>query len=548
MSDIYETLIKNPYPIDPFNEKDPSHEQYKSIFENLQGGIIKNYGRSYSLYIFAQFHDGKVNDVKHWIQHTIASNVTSTWKQFCDTKFFKEETKRRQQTLDSSYYGELCANFFLTYAGYKTLGFDPANLKGGEAKKDDFLNDSSFKSGMRRDWEDNYRLKKSSNDYWYNPPECWDIGGRENDQSGNVPSEYEEDHVYAHDVHALILLAHADLEELKEAASTIIANCETFGKVIACETGYVLKNGNTSIGPFGFADNISQPLFLKQDHDEYCNSQDIEKWDPKASLNLVLVKDPFACEPYSYGSYCVFQKLETNYKCFEDKVRELAEALECDRERAASLVIGRFKDGTPIALSDQPNQNSFNYADDHDGEKCPLHAHIRKVNPRQDSKDEATNEGRRTKNRIFRAGITYFDVPKPLETSNMSEICLNKLNYLKGISTKSLKNNIENISGLLFVCFQSSIQLQFSTQQANWADNRKFPRDEEQGKSIYLDPLIGHPATKEIQQLPIREEWQKWQKQGSSDEKVSYGFYGCIKVRGGEFFFAPSISFLKNLS
>jgi len=518
----YEHLINNQKPIDP---EDPAYEQ---ILKDLQGGTIKSYGRNYSLYIFVQFDKEKVKDVKQLIRDE-AKNITSTWEQLKQTETYN---KMRQQ--DPSFSGELCKNFFLSYQGYKTFGFDPANPKPNEqGKQGSKIDDTSFTKGMKQDWEDSYRLEKPPKDYWYNPPESCDIG---KDQ-----------------IDSLILIAHNCLEDLKKEANSIIDKCEEFGKVVACEAGYGLKDSKDktkplSIGPFGFADSISQPLFLKKDYDKYCENQNIEQWDPKASLNLGLVKDPFG-EPYSYGSYCVWQKLETNLELFEQKVGELANALDCDCERASALVIGRFKDGTPLALSDQPNQkdgssiaNNFNYADDFPGSKCPVQAHIRKVNPR---KDDADKEESRKNKRIVRAARTYFDNPKALQTSDMSQLCLNKLDYLNEVSKQSLEKNIASISGLLFVCFQERIVLHFQELQQNWADKREFPRS----KEIYLEPVIGHPAIKGKERPPDRQTWpQKWNNGDSKDNFTPYPFWGCIKNKGGEFFYAPSISFLEKLA
>lgn len=515
---LLEDLINNKEPV---AGDDPAYQQ---IFRDLQGGVIKNYGRQYSLYIFMQFAENKVSEVKEWIRDEIASSVTSTQKQLEDTRTYREKRKE-----NPDYAGELCKNFFLSAGGYSTLGFnlDRPNNEGAE------IDDIIFKNGMKEDWEENYRLDDPPDDYWHNPPEKWDFGGKNEDT-----------------VHALILLAHDDLSELKKEAETLIDRWEKLelGKVVACEAGYVLRDKNRqTIGPFGFADGISQPLFFKRDYQRYKENHDKSQWDPLASLNLVLVKDPFG-ESYSYGSYCVFQKLETNYELFEQKIGELAKTLGSDRQRAGALVFGRFKDGTPIALGDRPNQegdrHSFNYADDDDGSKCPLHAHIRKVNPRHD-KDRLAEE-RRTKNRIFRAGITYFNPPNTRQTKDacILQQCLNKLDYFNEVNKQSLEKNIASISGLLFICFQKSISEQFSTIQREWADDARFPRERENGKDKYLDPVIGHFLNSNRQKPPDPQEWQK---QWNEMQFSPYSFYGCIKEKGGEFFFMPSISFLKSL-
>lgn len=540
----YESLINNAEPIDAEDSR------YEKIFMDLQGGIIKNYGRNYYLYIFISFDEEKVAEAKQWIRDEIVPSITSTYKQFHDSKIYKQSIQELVEKrgfkssfketypgefLEATYPGELCKNFFLSNKGYKTLGFIN-NIN--EPKRD-----PSFSIGMKMWWENNYKLK--DNDNYPSSPEYWDIGGGKDD------------------IHALILLFHNDLDELKNEAARIMEKFERqeAGKILGSEVGYKLRNEhNHIVGPFGFVDSFSQPVFLKSDYDKYCQQGGTDKWDPKASLSLVLVKDPFG-ESYSFGSYCVWQKLETNYKCFKDKEKELAAKLGCDQEMAAALAVGRFRDGTPIALHPEKQnkdkiENNFNYDDDSEGAKCPFQAHIRKVNPRG---DQSTNKNdvepdleARKKHRIFRAGVTYFNDPKAQQTSNsnISHLCLNKLEHLKEVRQWSITDNIENISGLLFVCFQRSIVTQFQKLQLDWADNKKFPREFSINKPKYLDPIVGHPKTKTNQDDPEPQEWStKWNgnKDFRQEDVHPYLFYGCVENKGGEFFFAPSISFLKKI-
>ncbi len=543
-------LLNNSNPIDALNQESKHYENYKQIFMDLQGGVIKNYGRDYSLYIFIRFNKNQQNEIKQWIQAEIANSVTSTWAQLNDTEDFK---LKKQQ--DPSFSGTFCKNFFLSYKGYRTIGLDPADpnsadLSHAEAEANTLLNDSQFVLGMKEDWIQTYRVESEPEQYWYNPPSLWDIGRDQGTDQDQI------------DIDALILLAHDSIKTLKNEAETLLSQFEAkqIGEVVACEAGHALRDKTKITGPFGFADGISQPLFLKGDYDKYSASQDhqVDLWDPQASLSLVLVKDPFGAE-YSFGSYCVVKKLETNLALFEQQVSKLTKTLGInDPERAGALMIGRFKDGTPIALTDQPSPsndnaiaNNFDYADDHNGAKCPLHAHIRKVNPRQDrDKEDITisPQDRKTRNRIFRAGITYFDPPE-IEAANisMAQRCFNQLDYLAKLSQQSFQENLNSISGLLFVCFQSSISEQFSTLQRRWADEREFPRERETGQGKYLDPIIGHPANSLRQDLKNPPDPQEWPNEWNGDQFSAESLWGCVQERGGEFFFAPSISFLKNL-
>jgi deferrochelatase/peroxidase EfeB len=84
----------------------------------------------------------------------------------------------------------------------------------------------------------------------------------------------------------------------------------------------------------------------------------------------------------------VFRKLKQYVSGFNQAVRQLAHELNISEEFAFAQTVGRFKDGTPLALTAQPQPefvrpiNNFNYQGDSHGLKCPLHAHIRKTNPR----------------------------------------------------------------------------------------------------------------------------------------------------------------------
>ena len=80
--------------------------------------------------------------------------------------------------------------------------------------------------------------------------------------------------------------------------------------------------------------------------------------------------------------------------------------------------------------------------------------------------------------------------------------------------------------GVLFLAYQQSIRKQFEYIQANWANlsNGSAP-----------DPFIG--------QLSSPNDYKWSTKEGS----ISLGFQRCVTLKGGEYFFAPSIRFLQSL-
>jgi hypothetical protein len=70
--------------------------------------------------------------------------------------------------------------------------------------------------------------------------------------------------------------------------------------------------------------------------------------------------------------------------------------------------------------------------------------------------------------------------------------------------------------------------------QKTWANAPGFPPL--RGKPG-IDPLIGQGNKGE----------QSWPKEYGSSDEIEFDFAGFIKMMGGEYFFAPSIGFLKNI-
>ncbi len=75
--------------------------------------------------------------------------------------------------------------------------------------------------------------------------------------------------------------------------------------------------------------------------------------------------------------------------------------------------------------------------------------------------------------------------------------------------------------------------------QAAWANNSGFPFAQ---SGIHgLDPVIGQgPRTDGQQKLPIR-----WNAPRIGNKALD--FSGFVKMKGGEYFFSPSLTFLKSL-
>lgn len=185
-------------------------------------------------------------------------------------------------------------------------------------------------------------------------------------------------------------------------------------------------------------------------------------------------------------------------------------------------------------IKQQNNTDAFNY-NPTDQTRCPYASHMRKTGPRDDHPNY-------TKHLMMRRGIPYGPWCGNEERSN-------------GVT--------EQERGLLFVSYQSSIDDGFRTQQKRWANAPDGPTDMAKhsgGNSQGIDPIIGQVHPKHIREDTdgrIHAKYRDPAPQLHFPETV-YGEVGpqvydkkidlarlCIP-HGGEYFFSPSISALKN--
>src|SRR6188472_4268467 len=114
------------------------------------------------------------------------------------------------------------------------------------------------------------------------------------------------------------------------------------------------------------------------------------------------------------ATYMVWRKLHQDVGGFRAQLADQARRLELDEELVAAKLVGRWRDGSPLALrpdgpdpalgNDKLRVNDFRYGDDQRGLRCPRGAHVRRTNPR----DTLGWEGRLTaRHRILRRGMPY---------------------------------------------------------------------------------------------------------------------------------------------
>ena len=187
------------------------------------------------------------------------------------------------------------------------------------------------------------------------------------------------------------------------------------------------------------------------------------------------------------------------------------------RDRLGAKFVGRWKSGAPLVLSPKCDdrtlgeENNFAYFDkDAHGFSCPIGSHIRRANPRDSlGPDAKTAFNSAKRHRILRRGRSYgHRLEDPLVDDGLDR-------------------------GLIFICLNSDIERQFEFVQQTWINNPVFG-----GLDGEVDPLIGNLPKGDciftVQDQPLR-------------TRV-HNLSRFVTVKGGAYFFLPSIRALKYFS
>ncbi len=473
----------------------------RAMLETLQPNILKPHTREFLTILFLRFLDRA--EAASLLRELATDGIVpapmkSAWKHFEEVEAFHEH-----KTPGTSHVG-----LGLTKKGYDALGIAAANQPA----------DPSFQRGMAHN-ATQAALQDPDVDSW-------------------------EGH-FKQEVHAAILVGD-QLASARDAALARVQDMITARPsivVLAQQKGNGLHNRNgDGIEHFGYVDGRSQPLFLVEDVlAEMLKSDGTTNWDPGFGPGRAIVPDPAAPDPaLQFGSYFVFRKLEQNVRAFKTKEKALAEALglaPADEELAGAMIVGRFEDGTPLVTQSSdgnhsPVPNDFTYDSDPGGGKCPLFGHIRKMNPRGSGGFESHEEERL--HIMARRGLTY-----GVRTDDPND--------------GAIMNKPEKDVGLLFMAFNASLAEQFEFVQMNWANFAGFPQlpgpNEIGGHPASslppgLDLIIGNGPRPNID-CPLV--WGADYKV-AAEHKTAPPIDETVTMRGGEYFFMPSLAFLRSLA
>ena len=457
-----------------------------AMLDDLQGNILKGHGRSHTQNLFFILDPQKTDQGRGFLK-VLAEYIKSAHQQLIDAREYRESKQ------DAGVF----ISVFVSADGYKAL----------DIAEDKMPQDAAFQSGL-----------KQRKDILEDPdPENWDS-------------------TFQHEIHGMILIGGSNPTQVSDAVAKIQQQKPPSVKIIGIEQGLAMRNINgDGIEHFGYVDGRSQPLLLQEDITKEDQNGGIDVWDPSFPLKQVLVSCPGGTSANSFGSYFVFRKLEQNVKGFKEKEEDFSKKLgkiatdlglpAPDAELAGAMIVGRFEDGTPVIEQEhdgiKPVPNNFDFSQDTEGHKCPFHSHIRKTNPRGDSVREFGVKLEEERSHIMaRRGITYG--VRDAEVDADGKIV-------------ELKDRPIDRVGLLFMAYQSNFENQFEFTQSSWANNPGFVRSD-----AGIDPVIGQLESEatNVQQQPIA--WD-------SERKEPIDFHGFVTMKGGEYFFAPCISFFKHL-
>jgi Dyp-type peroxidase family len=391
---------------------------------DLQGNILCGYGNEYrhALYVFARVKDAAAGQalIGEWLERDRITNAVR-WPREQPQSVRQRQRSKPEHTL----------NVAFTWQGLGALGV-PADVLAEFPEE--------FRQGMGE-------RAKALGDTGRSAPDEWDEGLRPGHHDMLVT-------VFARTGAAMDSCRDELLARIEGDSGLELAKAE------AAELIGSPKEGEFGREHFGFADGLSQPTIADPKAGPHNRRgrgtpKRLRGWDKLAPGEFVLgyldedgvLPDAPRAPLGRSGSYMVVRKLHQHVDLFTNYLRLAAELSGEPEEELAAKMIGRYRDGRPVA---RPNAkgpkllNAFRYRRDEKGEKCPAGAHIRRANPR----DGLGFQGRLTKrHRIIRRGMPYGPPPEDPAQPDDEE------------------------RGLMFVCYQASIKRQFEIVQSLWLND-----------------------------------------------------------------------------
>ena len=541
---------------------------------NIQGNILGGFNKDYQALLFLEIENP--NAFKQWLELQIDFIATAS-EVIAFNRLFKSSRKRRgrEGTAKATW-----VNIAFSFEGLKKLtndadSFTDKSFKAGLAAKAPELNDPVDENGK---------------------PIGWVVGGPDNGKTDVI-------FIIASDERADLLQEVSRILESVVAFTDGKGNAKSSGaRITFFEEGANLPPPLSGHEHFGNLDGISQPgirgkvsnnpkdLLTPRQNSENPNQgkpgQDVlwpgefvfgyEGQDNDAKTledsKGEVVSAGLRLDWANDGSYLVFRRLRQDVYKFHKFLNDTAAYLNTDPRKVSAKLIGRWPSGAPTVRTpekdapslgdnddanndfefngdDPPKDNFFKNdvvppSDDATGLRCPFIAHTRKTYPRNDKtpggggpgpeeidRSEVTTQT----HRLLRRGIPYGPVSPSTPNNPLPD-----------------PNFVDR--GLHFLAYQTSIEDQFEFVTKLWVNNPDFSEPaatnhKVDGKlPLGHDPIIGQSENNK----PNGDRTRKFfihleDDQDKPQTKELTAPEDWVIPTGGGYFFAPSISALKDV-
>lgn len=462
---------------------------------DIQGMIIRGYSKLFqTAYLMLHVEDGKSANAREWLKHVLP-NIHSA-----------DISDRATRTLHLAF----------TASGLKAIGLNDKTVNTFPIP---------YREGMATE-----NRSRILGDFGESDPQNWRWGGHEDKNP----------------IHMVLIFHTPDTESMDSFLEEQKQVLTKHGGVeVLTEMKAYLREDNKE--PFGFHDGISQPrvkgsgrpgpendivetgeflLGYKNEHNQYPSSPYLVDGEGNTSL---LADDPTNSARKDLGkngTFMVFRQIQQHVESFwqhmEDKTKNSDGSVnEEEKVKLASKCIGRWPSGASLLEFPEkdpggaPDNDDFGYADkDPDGLRCPYGSHLRRNNPRDTfrwyNKKQSLKITRR--HRIIRRGRIY-ELPDNVEPKG-KEI------------------------GLQFICFNANLELQFEFIQHAWANNNQLRHLNNDIDLVIGASQEGNPNNSNM----------RFTVQAQPANKFYEGWERFTTIKGGEYFFMPSLTVLNYLT
>lgn len=425
-------------------------EAHLAWLDTIQGNIVRGHGREFVRLVFCRFDAVTPQNLRLLPEAVDAGLATSA----------RAQLAQKRVGVDEPFFSLALTEGFFRHCNFEA-GLPP------ESMGLPFYSGAASRLGDAEDWDPEYRA---------NPHGMWLLAHRCADQLDPMQRRIAE------------LLARCGARMSETVENGIRWSDDPQGKILR--------------EPFGFRDGISSTNFFAAPAETAPEA--------RVGLDRLLISDG----PHAGGTFLVMRKLDQNVRAFRAFEAKLTQAYgdKLPARDSGALLVGRNRDGTPLATLCGEDLNRFDFRSDPQGTRCPFHAHIRKANPR-DTGPQIKDAAHILTSQFVRRSMVYDeDGQLPLRASP---------DYREG-------DGIDGRVGLFFMGYMRHIEEQFERMNRTWFGDPHFPTAATGQADPIIQPPLAPPGT-----------WS-WGEQSIS------GMTRFVTARGGLYLYVPSMTWLRH--